>query len=90
MAIVGVSFDEPEDTEEWAIDQEFLFELWSDVDRILAVHYGASDDYDDNAPSRITKLIGADGSLLLEYVEDVSVGTHPDEVLEDCQMLFLP
>lgn len=33
-------------------------------------------------------LLGADGALLLEYTEDISVGTHPAQVLDDCTILF--
>jgi hypothetical protein len=58
------------------------------VDGVLALHYGAVDVPSDHTAARITKLIGADGLLLLEYVEDVVAGTHPDEVLADCEKIF--
>lgn len=35
-------------------------------------------------------LLDANGDLLLEYRRDVDFGTHPAQVLEDCQLLFLP
>ena len=36
---------------------------------------------------RVTRLLGADGALLLEYGVGL-VLTHPSHVLEDCQKLF--
>ena len=83
-----MSFDNPLETEPWAIDQAFQFELWSDIDGVLALYYGAVETQSDHTAARITKLIGADGVLLLEYLEDVVAGTHPSEVLEDCEKIF--
>jgi len=34
-------------------------------------------------PSRITKVLNEEGTLILEYVDDVGVNSHPAEVLED-------
>jgi hypothetical protein len=36
----------------------------------------------------VTRLIGEDGSLLLEYLVDGPIATHPGEVLADCEVLF--
>ena len=61
------------------------FELWTDDERTLA------DTYDANLgafANRVTMLLDADGTLILEYRDDVDFGTHPQEVLEDCQALF--
>jgi hypothetical protein len=33
-------------------------------------------------------LLGAEGNLRLEYRDNVQVGTHPAQVLEDCQAIF--
>lgn len=33
-------------------------------------------------------LLDADGNLLLTYTEAIDVGTHPEDVLEDCRALF--
>ncbi len=38
-------------------------------------------------PLRVTRLLGEDGVVLLEYAVS-NVGTHPADVLEDCQALF--
>jgi peroxiredoxin len=87
---VGVSFDPPSENEAWALDEGFQFELWTDEDRDLALYYGAAATPTTFAASRITMLLGADGTQLLEYTDAISVGTHPADVLSDCQQLFGP
>ena len=88
MTIVGVGFDSPAVNAEWAAEESFLFELWTDGDRQLADYYGAVSGPDQGRPSRVTKILDASGVLVLEYNEDVVVGAHPDEVLTDCKLLF--
>jgi hypothetical protein len=51
------------------------------------VHYGAATSADQSMPSRVTKILGADGTLVLEY-NDASFMSNPQDVLEDCQLLF--
>lgn len=88
MQIVGVSFGSPEANTRWAEHEDFNFEVWTDDDRTLALYYGAINNPDALFPKRITKVLDKDGVLVMEYISDVSVGTHPAEVLEDCQQLF--
>lgn len=88
MSIVGVGFDEPEENAVWAEEESFQFELWTDLDRTLALTYGAADDADAAYPDRVTVILDAGGDLVLQYLEDVVVGTHPQDVLEDCERLF--
>ncbi len=90
MVIVGVSFDPPSETSAWAADEGFLFELWSDRSKELAEYYGAASGPTDPAADRVTKLLDADGTLVLEYVDNLVIGTHPAQVLADCQALFGP
>ena len=87
VRIVGVSFDTPEDNHDWALAEGFQFELWSDPDRTLALHYGAASSPVQWFADRVTKVIDCDGTLVLEY-PTVAVAAHPQEVLEDCQALF--
>lgn len=68
--------------------EEFNFEVWTDDDKTLALYYGAIARQSALVPSRITKLLDADGNLILEYVDRITVGTHPGRVLEDCQKIF--
>jgi peroxiredoxin len=68
-------------------EEEFQYEVWTDVDRTLALTYGAATSADARRPLRITVLLDENGDLLLSY-EDVRVGTNPNELLEDCEALF--
>ena len=84
---MGVSFDAPDRNANWAADEGFQFELWTDDDRTLAVAYGAASSSSARFANRVTVVLDADGNQLLEY-EVSSVGTHPAAVLEDCELLF--
>lgn len=88
MTIVGVGLDDPEDNLAWAEEEGFLFELWTDEDKVLGVTYGALTGSRDSSVDRITMLLDAAGDLLLTYTEAINVGTHPADVLEDCEALF--
>lgn len=88
VTIVGVGLDEPEDNLAWAEREGFLFELWTDDDRALGVTYGALTGERDGSVARVTMLLDADGALLLTYTEFADIGTHPADVLEDCEVLF--
>lgn len=88
MTVIGVGFDSPALNSEWSDSEGFTFDLWTDGDRELATYYGAVTTDKQARPSRITKVLDPDGVLVLEYVDDVIVGAHPAEVLEDCGILF--
>ena len=87
MRIVGGSFNGPEKNAAWAQDQGFPYALWSDRDKVLAKHYGAVRISLAPVPGRITVVLDAQGRQVLAY-DDVNVGTHPADVLEDCRVLF--
>ena len=85
--IVGVSFDPPDRNEAWAEAEGFTFELWTDDEGELALHYGAASSADAPFASRVTRLLDGNGDLLLEYRVS-AVDAHPEKVLEDCRLLF--
>lgn len=87
MVIVGVSFDQPEDNQSWAEAQDYTFELWSDDDRTLAVYYGAASSTSAAYADRKTVILDAEGTLVLEY-ESVNPSSSPQDVLDDCTLLF--
>ena len=87
VEIIGVGFGEPSANQAWIDDQGYQYEIWSDTNRTLAVHYGAADSVDQSYPSRVTKLIDTDGTLILEY-NDASFLSNPQDVLDDCNILF--
>ncbi len=88
VKIVGAGLDSPRANRDWAEQEGFLFELWTDDDRQLGVTYGALSDVEDASVARVTMLLDADGDLLLTYTDNVVVGTHPGQVLEDCEKIF--
>ena len=87
IQIIGVTFGDPGLNAYWIEDQGFQYEVWTDDNRELAIHYGAAEDANAFIPDRITRLLDADGNVLLEY-NSVSTSTSPAEVLEDCQKIF--
>lgn len=88
MRIVGVSFDPPEKNAEWAADKGFSFELWTDTSRTLALYYGAADTAEDARAKRVTRVLDADGNLVLEYKVGIGIAAHPDDVLHDVRRIF--
>lgn len=84
-----MSFDDPSKNQQWAIDQGFQYDLWSDEGRELALYYGAATSQTQGAASRVTRLLDADGTLLLEY-NSVSTTTSPGLILDDCEAIFGP
>ena len=97
MSIVGVSFDTTTANQAWATEHGFQYELWTDddgvlpLDKTLALHYGSisSDTGASQDAGRVTRLLDANGDLLLEY-GSVNVSVHPQNVLDDCTALFGP
>ena len=86
MSIVGVSFDDPADNLSWALEEEFPFELWSDDDHTLAVTYGAATT-DAFYANRVTVILDAQGIWRVDY-NPANASTGPQDVLEDCMLLF--
>ncbi len=84
---MGASFDPPSRNQAWAEAEGFAFDLWTDEGRELALTYGAAATASQPFAGRVTVLLDENGELLLEYPV-VSVGTHPQEVLDDCELLF--
>ena len=87
VSIVGVGFDSPEANSAWLEAENFLFELWTDDDKALALYYGAAESTDATYPSRLTRILNSEGEMILEY-NAVNVATSPAEVLSDCIILF--
>jgi hypothetical protein len=58
--------------------------------RTLAVYYESVSSPGAFAAGRVTRVLDANGDLVLEYNSIGGVSTHPMDVLEDCQVLFGP
>jgi peroxiredoxin len=85
--IVGVSFDDPAENQDWAEDEGSEYELWTDDDKTLALTYGSIATDRESSAGRITRLLDDTGKVIVEY-DVVSVSTNPQEVLEDCEVIF--
>lgn len=84
---MGASFDDPAENAEFAAAQGFQYELWSDPDRTLAMHFGAATSPTQPLASRRTVVLDEQGRLCLRY-DTVGVTSHPSEVLEDVTKLL--
>ncbi len=82
-----MSFDTPADNADFAADEGFQYELWSDDSRVLGQHYGAAGSDNQAFASRVTVVLDEMGRLCLVYPQ-VGVGQHPQEVLEDVTRLL--
>jgi len=83
--VLGASFDTPEENLQFAENEEFGFQLLSDVDRSVGAAYEAlRDPADDYAhfPQRISYLIDPDGVIRRAY-EVTDVAAHASDVLAD-------
>ena len=89
MKIVGVSFDPSPLNAQFKETNNFLYPLWSDTAKELALYYGAASSNTQKTASRITILLAGDGSWLLTYAPGIfTLVDHPGEVLADCQAIF--
>lgn len=80
-AIVGVSFDTPEENKAFAEKYGFSFPLLSDTSRQLGVAYGAADDTSASNAKRIGVVIDEAGKILA-YYPAVDAKTFPAEVVQ--------
>lgn len=87
MTIIAVGSDTPEANQAWATREAYAFDIWTDdAAHVLGTTYGAWDGAGHYA--RITRLLGPDGAVVLEYDVGFGIGTHPQDVLDDCRKLF--
>jgi peroxiredoxin Q/BCP len=82
VEIVGVSFDTPEANAEFVKAEGFQFRLLSDTDHTLARAVGAASSDNQLVASRISYLVGPDGTVKKTYGE-VTPATHAGSVLSD-------
>lgn len=90
--MIGVSFDPPWFNALFKGNESFPFPLWSDVERELALIYGAAASVDTIFASRITVLLDPEGSWVLHYPVDVvaakSLYVHAQTILDDLALLL--
>jgi peroxiredoxin len=88
VQIIGISYAGVDTLQDWAMDEGFEYELWQDTERALAVHYGAASTTSSAVPGRVTVVLDGEGNQILSYDVGFSFGTHPAEVLEDCEAIW--
>ena len=84
---MGVTFTDPWANAGWVGDEGFQYEIWSDSDKDLAVYYGAASSSSAFFPDRVTRVLDAEGALILEY-NSVDFNSTPAKVLDDCERIF--
>ncbi len=77
--VFGVSLDNEADNKAFAEKYSFPFSLLCDVDRKIALAYGAVTGSEDQYASRITYVIGEDGNIQ-EAIEKVDTKTHSKDL----------
>ena len=83
VEVVGVSFDSPAENKAFALNNSFQYELWSDLDAELAVHYGAASSSEQAFASRHTVVLDEYGRWMLTYSNVSNTVQHPNDVLAD-------
>jgi len=82
VQVLGVSFDLPETNAAFAAKQEFAFPLLSDVDRKVALAYGACSDLKVQHGERVSFVIDENGRIERVYPH-VDPRNHAAQVLAD-------
>lgn len=82
IQIVGVSFDPSDRNEAFARKFDFKFPLLSDVDRKIALAYGACSDAKAQHAERISFLIDEHAKIARVY-DNVDPRDHPAKVLAE-------
>ena len=80
--ILGASFDSAQENKAFKDKYDFPYDLLCDVDKSVAVAYGAAADASASSPARISYLIDPNGKIAKVY-GNVSPAEHPDKVLGD-------
>jgi len=82
VQIIGVSFDKPAENKLFQTNNNYEYELWSDLEREVALYYGAASSTSAFFADRITVVVAPDGEWVLTY-PSVKPGQHPQDVLND-------
>ena len=77
-----MTFSTTDDLKKWTDENGYTTELLCDIDRSVAMAYGAADSADAEKAARVSVLIGPDGKVVKTYAVDDAQG-HPDAVLAD-------
>lgn len=81
---------ETEWTFAWTQEDGLQYELWSDLELVLAQHFGALETPDATDPLRYAFILGPDGQVVLEYTDSLELGPSPSDILDDLKKLYSP
>ena len=85
MAIYGVSFDTPAENAAFRAKQGFGYPLWSDIDKALALHYGAATSKLQPYAGRVTVILDPQGTVyqvIPNAVHEPSAAEHAQTALQ--------
>ncbi len=88
VSIVGVSFDSPAENKLFSFNNSFQYELWTDAERELALHYGAASFAQQPFATRHTVVLDDYGRWILTYAGVGNTVQHPNDVLADLTAIF--
>ncbi len=80
--MLGITFSAPADLKTWRDETGLTTDLLCDADRAVAMAYGAAETADQERPTRMSVLIGPDGTVVKIYTKP-DPESHPSEVLAD-------
>lgn len=80
--LLGVTFSPQDDLKSWAEEVGLECDLLCDMNRAVAIAYGAADSADQERPKRVSVLVGPDGKVVRTYASPDAAG-HPAEALAD-------
>lgn len=80
--MLGITFSEIADLNTWRSDVGLTADLLQDPDRSVAMAYGAAESADQERATRISVLVGPDGTVVKTYEVSDAEG-HPHAALAD-------
>ncbi len=78
--MLGITFSPTDDLKKWREEVGLTADLLCDADRSVALAYGAAESADQEKATRVTVIIGPDGTVLQAYAVD-NAEAHPAEAL---------
>ena len=78
--MLGITFSPTDDLKKWREEVGLTADLLCDADRSLALAYGAAESADQEKATRVTVIVGPDGTVLQAYTVD-NAEAHPAEAL---------
>ena len=80
--MLGITFSSPADLKKWMAETGLTTDLLCDADRSVAMAYGAAETADQDRPTRLSVLVGPDGTVVKTYAKP-DPESHPADVLAD-------